>query len=520
MPSDLQPHAQPAMPSAGNAPGAPESLQRRAGRGALWAVLHNGAKHGVDLLVFLCLARWLTPEAFGLVAMASAVVVLAAVLAELGLGEALVQRADLHPRHIQSAFWLSLGSGLMLSLTLIISAPFLAAAYGQPELTEVLRCLSPLFLMHALNVVPQALLQRELRFQPLTQRALVGAAAGGITGLIVGANGGGVWSLVAQQLASASTGLLVLWWLNPWRPRASFSAQSTRELLGFSRYVVGARLLNVLASKADDMVVGLVLGPVALGLYSVACRMQLALEQLFCQGIDAVALSAFSRAGTQMELLRALFGKATRTAAAWAFPVFGGAAFFSHELLALAAGPKWAESAPLLQWLLMAGLLQALMHFNHAVFKAVGSPALTLRIALASTGLNIVTLAVGVRYGIEAVAMSCVLRSALLAPVGVTLACRLLGMRLRDYLLGLWRPALGLTLAIGVVMFTDHLSSHSAPWADVLAQPLPRTLILGAAGALVYLASLRISSLLTGRRSAQTGSTPAPRIEQPGLTVL
>ena len=66
-------------------------------------------------------------------------------------------------------------------------------------------------------------------------------------------------------------------------------------------------MLNVAASKLDDLIVGLFLGPVALGVYSVACRMLLALEQLFCQGIDAIALAAFSRAATDIPEIQRLF---------------------------------------------------------------------------------------------------------------------------------------------------------------------------------------------------------------------
>lgn len=484
------PGADKTVDSSGSSLAPSDSLHRRAGLAALWAVLQSGGKHGIDMLVFLCLARWIAPSDFGLVAMASAVVVLAAVLAEMGLGEAIVQRGDLHPDHVHSAFWLALALGVGLALVLVAAAPLLAAAYGRAELVPVLRCLSPLFVLHALNIVPQALLQRELSFQPLTRRALGGAAMGGVAGLIVGARGGDAWSLVVQQLVSTSTGLATLWWLSPWRPRLQFNLKAAKELLAFSRFVLGARLLNVLASKADDLVVGMVLGPAALGFYNVACRMQLALEQLFCQGVDAVALSAFSRAEGQAALLRELFRNATRTAALWAFPVFGGTVFFAHDLLELTIGAKWLTSAALLQWLLLAGLLQALMHFNHAVFKAMGNPSLTWRMALASTALNIVTLAVGVRYGLEAVAMSCLARSALLAPVGVVLACRLLSLPLTDYLAGLWRPALALALAAAVVLGLTHLSATH--WLT-LTTPLTRLTALGLAGALTYFACVRLS---------------------------
>jgi O-antigen/teichoic acid export membrane protein len=441
----------------------PESVTQRAGRGARWAVLQNAGKHGIELLVFLCLARQLASADFGLVALASAVVVLATVLAELGLGEALMQRRDLDDTHCDTAFWCAVAVGLTLALSLWCAAPWVAAKFDRPGLEAVLQAMSPLFVLQALGVVPQALLQRDLNFRPLTLRALAGSIAAGITGLVMAMQGAGAWSLVALQLVSASTALVGLWWFSKWRPGSKVSLRSARELLGFGRFVAGTRVLNVVASKADDLVVGLFLGPVALGFYSVSCRMQLALEQLFCQGVDAVALSAFSQVGAASQRLRELFAAATQTAAWCAYPVFGGAALFAPEIIELAVGAHWLPSAALLRWLVLAGLLQALTHFNQAAFKATGRPELPFRIAMASTALNALTLALAIPYGVQAVAVSCLVRSALLAPVGVVLACRVVGLPLHRYLTGLLRPAAGLGVAcVGAQWLLQAYAAGSA----------------------------------------------------------
>jgi len=478
----------------------PQLLARSAGRSARWAVLQSLGKHGIDLLVFLCLARWVAPQAFGLVAMASSVVVLVTVLAEMGLGDALLQRAELRPDHADTAFWLALGVGAGLAGLLFVGASFAATAYGHAEVEPLLRALCPLFLIQALNVVPQALLQRELAFRPLALRALAGSVAGGLAGVLTAWLGGGAWSLLAQQLTAASVGLLGLWWQTSWRPRLRVSWASASELYGFSRHVLGARMLNVLASKADDVVVGVMLGPLALGFYSVACRLLLALEQVFCHGVDAVALSAFSRAGASREQMRDLFVAATRTAALWAFPVFGGAIVLAGDLVPMAVGPSWAPSVPLLQILLVAGLLQAVMHFNHAVFKACGRPEFSLRIAASSTALNVVTLAIAVQFGIVAVAVSYLVRAALIAPVGAWLACRLLGLSPASYLAGLLRPALGLGAAVAAVWlgqaFVPAISAVDLP---VLARLAAQVAI----GALGYGLCLKVCSPAHGFGNSQ-----------------
>jgi O-antigen/teichoic acid export membrane protein len=473
-----------------SAPGGPDAggatdsgLARQAGRGAAWAVLQSGGKHFIDLAVFLMLAKLIAPEAFGLVALAGAFIVLVNVLAEMGFGEALVQRDRLDPEHLSTAFWCTLGAGALIGAAMFACAPALARAAGRPELTTIVRAMTPLFLIQALTVVPQALMQRQFGFRALALRALAGSIVGGGLGVALAWHQADAWSLVAQQLCAGSVGLAGLWLQSAWRPSFTFSMRHARELLGFGRNVVMARALNVAASKADDLIVGLVLGPVALGFYSVACRMLLALEQLFCQGVDAVALSAFSRAGSRLGELRWLFLAATRITAALALPVFAGVMYAAPELVQAVVGPQWMPSVPILQILLVAGFMHTLMHFNHAVFKACGRPELSVRIAAMSTLLNVVTLLIAVQFGVVAVAVSYVARSVLIAPIGLWLVCRLVGLPLADYLRPLLPPFVALALGAAVAGLTRF---EVVDWFV----PTVTVLVSLAFGAAVYAASL------------------------------
>jgi PST family polysaccharide transporter len=411
----------------------PGDLAQRSRAGTIWSVVNSGAKHGMDLLVFLLLARWLAPEAFGLMALVSTAMVVAVTLAELGLTEALVQRRRLPGVVVDTAFWLLLGAAGVLAAVLAVLAWPVSRAYGQPELLPLIWALCPLVVVVALNTVPQALMQRELRFRPLALRGMAGTLAGGAAGLGLAWLGADVWSLVAQQLVAGGVGLVLLWAQTDWRPRWRFSRAAVRRLLGFGRHVLVTRCLNVVASKVDDAVIGLVLGPVALGVYAVASRLRLALEQLFCQGVDAVALSAFSRLSSKRESLAQAYLGATRTALALALPVFLSAAWLAPACLPLLIGSQWDAAMAPLQALLLAGLLQAFLHFNHAVFRAVGQPGRSWQLGLASLALNGVLVAVAVRWGVQAVAWAYLLRVAMVGPWGTVLACRELGLGGRAY---------------------------------------------------------------------------------------
>jgi O-antigen/teichoic acid export membrane protein len=118
-------------------------------------------------------------------------------------------------------------------------------------------------------------------------------------------------------------------------------------------------------------------------------------------------------------------------------PVFLSAAWLAPEWLPFLIGSQWNGAMAPLQALLLAGLLQAFLHFNHAVFRAVGRPQRSWQLGLASLALNGLLVTVAVRWGVQAVAWAYLLRVALIGPWGAVLACRELGIGARTF----WRTS-------------------------------------------------------------------------------
>jgi O-antigen/teichoic acid export membrane protein len=467
-------------------PSATPDLARQARQSVGWTLLQNVGRNGGNFLVFLLLAKLLSPQAFGLIAMAGVMVMLVNVLIEQGLGDALLQHPALEPAHLDTAFWLTLSLSIVATLLVLLTAPWLARLYGQPELGGVLQALAPLFILTGLSTVQQASLQRKFAFRTLALRSVVAVLAGGVVSLGLASAGLGIWSLVGQQLSAGLAGSVVLWCASSWRPRRLFSAAHAKDLWQFSRHILGANLLNFVSRKSDDLLIGLYLGPVALGFYAVAYQILTALEQLLSQGLDAVALSSFSRLQDQMAALRQAFLTAVQLAALAVFPAFAGVALVAPEFVMGVLGPQWQPSVAVLQWLAFAGMLHGIFHFNHAIFKACGHPALSLRLMLLSTVANLLLFLLFVRSGIEAVAMAYVLRAYLLAPLGLLVLRRVTAIRLRDYLQPLLWPLLATLAMAGLLLALK-------PWLQAWP-PLPGLALLVLAGAAMYLLVIRVFS--------------------------
>src|SRR5690606_17044303 len=152
-------------------------------------------------------------------AMANVYIALLTPFVDQGFGDAIVQRKDLEPDHLNSAFWASVGAGVILCITSWLIADHVAAIYREPRLGQIIRALSPLFVLSGLSSAQQGILRRRLAFKSLAVRTSAGSLAGGFSGITLAAFGFGVWSLVVQSLMMALVSTVLLWRVSDWRPR-------------------------------------------------------------------------------------------------------------------------------------------------------------------------------------------------------------------------------------------------------------------------------------------------------------
>jgi PST family polysaccharide transporter len=112
-------------------------LKGRSVRGGALSVIAQVSQVLVQSISTVVLARLLTPTDFGLVAMVTAVTVIAAGFADLGLTEATIQRKEITSNQVSSLFWINVAMGLFLTLVTAGMAPVLAKFYREPRLIGI-----------------------------------------------------------------------------------------------------------------------------------------------------------------------------------------------------------------------------------------------------------------------------------------------------------------------------------------------------------------------------------------------
>ncbi|GBC82168.1 Teichuronic acid biosynthesis protein TuaB [bacterium HR10] len=439
------------------------ALLARAARGALWSWGGQTLKHVVQLGLVAVLARWLAPADFGRVAMIGVVTGFLSLFSEWGIGPALIQRRELKRAHLSAAFWGSLTAGLALGFLLVLSAPLVAAIYADATLRPLTVALALNFPLVALATVPINLLQRELHLERLALVELLSLVVGGAVAVSLALRGGGAWSLVAQTLATSGATAVVAWALAPIRLRDAREAptravrEALRDLFRFGRPLVGVNVLTYITRNADNALIGRFLGAQALGYYALAYRLLLFPLQNISWALGRVLFPALSRI-SDPDHLRATYRRVVEGIALLAFPMMIGMAIVAPELIRLLYGSQWERAVFPARLFCVLGALQAIGTTIGPLCLSQGRPDVLLRWNLMFTPAVVGGIALGVRWGLEGVALAYASVSGAAWYFSHALANRVIALPMRAFLRALAPAAVStLVMAVGVILARAHL---------------------------------------------------------------
>jgi O-antigen/teichoic acid export membrane protein len=464
----------------------PMNLREKAINGVLWSATQTWGVRVISFLVMIVLARLVAPEAFGLVAYAAVFIAFAQIFVDQGFSDAIVQFPQLSREHLDTAFWVSTLIGGLLSIASIFASGVIAGLFGEPKLILIIKWLSPVFILSAMSSVQQAILRRKLAFKSLTVRSLMANLVSGIIAVIMAFRGYGVWSLVVKLLVSAIVNMVMLWQVSDWRPGFRLSIKRFKELFLFGINILGGNFVDFLSVHSDDFLIGYFLGSVALGYYTLAYNLLIVTTDLLISVPNAVAFPLLSSLQTDSSGVKRAFGKVILLQSIVAFPIFLGISGLSSELIIQIYGAQWIPSIPVLQLLMLIGIVRSAMYIYSSVFRAAGKPSWRFWIYLFTAALNVVGFLLVVRLGIVAVAASYVIVSYLLIPIYFLMIRKLIGISIRSHL-SQYGPAVVSSLIMFSVVFVFKLII-----GEQIILPM-RLFILVLMGAASYWLALRLT---------------------------
>jgi O-antigen/teichoic acid export membrane protein len=387
------------------------TLTQTAVRGMVWTNLDKMLGQAIFFIRTIVLARLLVPADFGIVAMATIVIGLVGLVNELGLAEALIQRADIREKYTSTAFWTNLLFSTLLAMVTFIIAPLAALFFRQPELELVLRVIGLNFVIGALGTVHRALFTRAMRFRVL---AIVGLTTNSVTVVLsIGLAwiGFGYWSIIIANLAGSLLEAVLMWSLNSWRPRLMLVRGALREMLGFSLNLLGARTVVYAGNNIGSVLLGRGFSPGTLGVYSMASNIPQVFRARFTASVMQVLFPAFASIQQDDARMQRGYQKTLLYVSLLTFPGLTWLLVTANEFVLVVYGPKWAEAVVPMQILTLGTYFTILGNVSGPVQKARGRSDYYLYLAIFSATLSVVFTLFGIRYGLIGIASALALKS-------------------------------------------------------------------------------------------------------------
>ena len=374
------------------------SLRSQALSGFRWTVSVRLLSQLVTWVITLAVIRLLAPADYGLLAMATVFVAFLAMFSELGLGAAIVQKAEVDGQLLKRAFGLILIVHFSLAALLALAAPLIAAFYTEPRVTPILRVLSLQFLLAAFAVIPDAQLQRRMEFRNRSILDFSGAVVASGTTLLMAMAGSGVWALVAGSLVSQAFKTIGINCLSPFLRWPDFSLQGMRSLLQFGGNFTAVQVFWMFLSQVDVLICAKWLGNEVLGFYSVAMQLASLPSQRMSGLVNQVAFPTFARMQGELVKVGESVLSGARVLSFFSFPVLWGMSSVAPEIVVVILGEKWALAIVPLQALTLIMPLRIVGNFVATAVQGIGRSDIVLRSVMWASFVTPPVLIVGV-YG-------------------------------------------------------------------------------------------------------------------------
>jgi PST family polysaccharide transporter len=383
----------------------------------------------IGLVTNIILARALTPEIFGVVSLALVLIVLIHIIQEAGLSSVLIQRKTINKAIIATTFYLNIFLSLLFSVLLIIFATNIAMFFGHPEIEEILYYSVIGIIIGSLGVTFRGILTRRRQFKTITIINLTSELLGVVLTFIFLYTGEYFLAVGIRIIARPAFQAILLAISCKFneiigRPQISL----LKEILPFSSSVLGIKTLNYTKNNIDYLFIGKLLGSQSLGLYTLAFQWSTIAKFYIAGSVAKVLFPEISKSQHDIERVKRLFINVVSQVSFFIFPFCIGLVLIAPEFIHVIYGSHWGDAVPILQILMIAGLLTSMGTVVSNVFQGLGRPGIELRVTTISIFMFIPLLLVGALFGLIGISFAVLIHAVVFDSILILKALRLLNI--------------------------------------------------------------------------------------------
>ena len=456
---------------------ADESLKSKTKRGFYWKFLDLFANQVMQFIIGIFMARMLSPEDYGITAIPAVFMVVAGLFASAGFGQAMVRKQNLTEEDLSTAFYYSVGMGVLIYILFFFASPWVADFYDAPVLKPLIRVTALGFIYGPINTPQNIIFQRRLDFKTPTKIGVVSKILYGIVGISMAYMGYGVWALTISTMFAGIVSMLLNFYVIRWYPKTGWSKESFRYLWGYGNKFMGSQVINTLYNNIAPIFIGKYYSTADLGVYNRASGYAQLPSQTLTGVIQNVSFPVLSKIQDDGERLAQNYRRLLKSAVFVVFPCMMLLAALAHPLVIALITAKWESCVILLQILCFSLMWYPVHAINLNLLLVKGRTDWFLKLEIIKKCYGIVILLATLPLGLVIFCTGSIVSSLISLAVNTYYTGKLIQM-------GFWKqmkdlmPILLLSLLVFVVVYGITLVV-SNEWVQII--------VGGSVGVVLYL---------------------------------
>lgn len=374
--------------------------------GFIWKFAERSSAQAITFILSIILARLLSPNDYGIIAILLVFITIADVFVNAGFGNALIQKKNADNLDFSSVFYCSLILSIFIYIIIYLVAPFIALFYNMPILENTLRVLALRIPIAAINSVQQAYISRNMQFKKFFYSTLSGTLGSAIIGITMAYNCYGIWALVGQYLSNAVINTIVLFSIIEWRPRLIFSVQRLKSLFDYGWKLLLSGLIDTGYNSLNSLLIGKFYTPVDLAFFDTGKKFPMTIVTNINSSISSVLFPALASEQDNIEQVKEHTRKAIQICSYIMWPLMLGMAACADNIVRIVLTDKWLPAVPYLQIACITYGLWPIHTANLQAINAMGRSDIFLKIEVIKKIVGIMALLISLQYGVLAIALS------------------------------------------------------------------------------------------------------------------
>lgn len=377
-----------------------ENIRSKVFSGFIWRFLERVGAQGVGFIVSLFLARLLTPEDYGQVALITVFISILNTFALSGIGTSLVQKKNPDELDYSTVFYFNIIFSTLVYAILFLCAPFIGKFYNDNSLIVLVRVLGISIIISGMNNVQRSYVSKTMQFRRFFFSTIIGTIVSGIVGIVMAYKGMGTWAIVGQQLTNEIMDTIILWFTVGWRPQKMFSFSRLKKLYSFGWKLLISGLIDTIYTNIYSLVIGKFYDSNILGLYNKGVQFPNLIVSNVNGPIQSVLLPAMSYEQDNKKRVKEMTRRSIVTSSFLIFPMLIGMAAIAEPMVILLLTEKWVACVPFLQISCITLAFYPIHTANLQAINAMGRSDIFLKMEVVKKIIGLGLLIAAVPFGV------------------------------------------------------------------------------------------------------------------------